>query len=317
MSSQVVIRLNAKVADAYKPDRKKQRFFRKHGSISYDARILDFQLPASTVSIWAVGGRIKRLPFVCGENQRKLLALPRGEADLILRDRKWYLNVTVEVPEEKEYAATGWLGVDMGVVNIASTSDGENYAGAHLNNLRERNSRLRARLQRKGTKSSRKLLNKRRRKESRMACHVNHRISKQIVEKAERTGKGIAIEELDGIRSRIRAPRSQRRRLHSWAFADLRAKLEYKARRAGVPVMLVDPRNTSRRCPECDHVDKRNRRTRDRFLCVSCGHSGPADTIASVNIGRAAINQPHVGTPGARRAPGAGSDKPRPSGRGS
>lgn len=296
LSSQVVIRLNAKVADAYKLDRKTRRVFRKHGSISYDARILDFKLPASTVSIWAVGGRIKGLPFVCGEVQRRLLELPRGEADLILRDRKWYLNITVDVPEEREYEATEWLGVDMGIVHLATTSDGENYAGAHLNNLRERNSRLRARLQRKGTKSARKLLNKRRFKEARFARNVNHVISKQIVEKAKRTGQGIAIEELDGIRSRIRARKPQRRRLHSWAFADLRAKLEYKAKRGGVPVALIDPHNTSRRCPNCDHVDKRNRRTRDEFLCVSCGHSGPADTIASVNIGRAAINLPYVGT---------------------
>lgn len=301
LSSQVVIRLNAKVADAYKLDRKVQLTFRRHGSISYDARILDFQLAASTVSIWAVGGRIKGLPFVCGETQRKLLELPRGESDLILRDRKWYLNVTVDVPEEREYEATGWLGVDMGVVNIATTSDGVNYAGGHLNNLRERNSRLRTRLQRKGTKSARKLRNKRRYKEGRFARNTNHVISKQIVEKAKRTGQGIAIEELDGIRDRIRASKPQRRRLHSWAFADLRAKLEYKAKRAGVPVRLIDPRNTSRTCPGCGNVDKRNRRTRDEFLCVSCGHSGPADTIASVNIGRAAINLPHVGTLGVHK----------------
>ena len=138
LSSQVVVRLNAKVAVAYKLDEKSQRTFRKHGSISYDARILDFQLPDSTVSIWTVKGRLKHLPFVCGERQRKLLELPKGESDLILRDRKWYLNVTVEVPEEREQEAVGWLGIDLGLVHLAKSSDGQAFGDdADTNAARE------------------------------------------------------------------------------------------------------------------------------------------------------------------------------------
>jgi IS605 OrfB family transposase len=78
-------------------------------------------------------------------------------------------------------------------------------------------------------------------KEFRFAKHVNHIISKQIVAAAERTGRGIAVEELTGIRDRIRATRRQRGVLHSWAFAQLRAFLEYKAERAGVRLVAVEP----------------------------------------------------------------------------
>ena len=104
LTAQVVCLLNAKVADAYKLDKKVERVFRNHGSISYDARILSLNLIPSTVSIWTVKGRAK-MPFICGEKQRTLLAYPRGESDLILRNRKWFLNITVEVPEEKEIEA--------------------------------------------------------------------------------------------------------------------------------------------------------------------------------------------------------------------
>ena len=131
LTAQVVCLLNAKVADGYKLDKKVQRSFRKHGSIAYDSRILSLNLIPSTVSIWTVNGRAK-MSFVCGDKQRVLLAYPRGEADLILRKQKWFLNITVEVPEEKEIEAVDVLGVDLGIVEIAVDSDGNKYSGAKL-----------------------------------------------------------------------------------------------------------------------------------------------------------------------------------------
>jgi IS605 OrfB family transposase len=122
-------------------------------------------------------------------------------------------------------------------------------------------------------------------------------VSKRIVETAERTKRGIALEDLQGIRTRVRARRQQRAVLHSWSFHQLRAFISYKAARAGVKVVAVDPRNTSRRCPACGHTDKANRPTQATFRCVSCGCAGHADTIAAENIrvlGRAAVMQPHV-----------------------
>ena len=144
----------------------------------------------------------------------------------------------------------------------------------------------------KGTRSVKRLLRKRRRREMRFASHVNHAIAKDLVAKAKGTGRGIALEDLRGIRSRITARRAQRRDLHSWAFGQLRAFIEHKARKEGVRVELVDPRNTSLTCPGCGEVDKRNRPETDRFQCVGCGLAGPADAIAAENIRRAAGNRP-------------------------
>ena len=292
LSSQVIVRCIAKVADSYKLDKLTRRTFRPLGAISYDARILSWR--EDSANIWTVTGR-QRIPFVCGDHQRALLKYERGETDLILRDRKFYLFVTVDVPDTEERKTLGWLGVDVGVVNIATTSDGKNFSGTHLNALRGRAFRLRKKLQAKGTKSAKRLLKKRRRKESRFASHVNHVISKQIVTAAERTGRGIALEKLDGIRARIRASRSQRRSLHSWAFADLQSKIGYKAKRAGVAVCFVDPRNTSRECRVCGHTEKANRKTRDRFACLACGHSADADAnAASVIASRAIVIRPNA-----------------------
>ena len=84
-----------------------------------------------------------------------------------------------------------------------------------------------------------------------MAANVNHVISKRIVAKAKDTGFGIALEELKGIRERVTVRKASRRQQASWAFADLRAKITYKAQLAGVPMVLIDPRNTSRECAAC------------------------------------------------------------------
>ena len=216
------------------------------------------------------------------------------EAKLIIRGRKILLQQIVEVDEPAVSEATDYLGVDLGVVNIASDSDHERFAGGLVNGLRKRHSHLRRKLQKKGTRSATRLLVKRRKKESLFARHVNHTISKELVAKAHGSGRGIALEDLKGIRARIKARKAQRRVLHSWSFGQLRSFIEYKARLSGVEVRLVDPRNTSRTCPRCGLVDKRNRRVQWRFKCVGCSYAGHANFIAAENIRRAVGNQPHA-----------------------
>ncbi|WP_255205124.1 IS200/IS605 family accessory protein TnpB-related protein [Actinomadura sp. BRA 177] len=112
-------------------------------------------------------------------------------------------------------------------------------------------------------------MKKRARREARHARHVNHTISKQVVAVAARTGRGIALEELSGIRGRVTVPRDQRARLSSWPFHQLGALIEYKARRAGVPCIEVDPAYTSQRCPRCGHTARNNRPSRGWSGAVS------------------------------------------------
>jgi putative transposase len=291
LSAQMVVRLLAKVADAYKLDRRTQRIFKLQGSIAYDSRILSWRLADQTVSIWSVGNRL-RIPFVAGERQLALLPYMQGEADLIYRNGDFYLHQVCEVDEPPAGDVDEFLGVDLGIVNIATDSD-----GSAMNNVRHRHRRLRKKLQSKGTKSSRRRLKKLSGAERRFARDVNHTVSKRIVAAAKDTGRGVALEDLSGIRDRVTVRRAQRATLHSWSFFQLRAFLEYKARQAGVQIVAVDPRNTSRTCPACGYVDKHNRPSQSVFSCVSCGFSGLADHIAAINIGRrAAVNRPNVST---------------------
>ena len=99
----------------------------------------------------------------------------------------------------------------------------------------------------------------------------------------------VAIEDLEGIRNRTRFRKKQRDRISKWAFAELRGYIEYKAALAGVKVQPVDPRNTSKRCPECNHVSAKNRIGRDVFLCDECGYFDHADIVGAKNIRSGAL----------------------------
>jgi len=312
LSAQPTIRVIGKVADAYTtlrgnidagnygPPGSAQRSkvaakplkFRCDAAQPFDARCLSWQLPAeigardATVSIWTIHGRRKAMRVLGAPRDLALLRTsPIGETDLIRRDGKWFLYATIEAPEMSHtHPSNGFVGVDLGVINIATTSDGERTAGARLNRYRKRQQRLRQRLQAKKSTSARRLLKQRGRKEARFAADLNHQISKRIVAEAQRTGRGIAVEQLAGIRGRVRLRKPQRAALHSWAFAQLGSFLAYKAKQAGVAFVEVDPAYTSQMCSRCGHVDKRNRLSQAAFECGLCDFVGHADHNAAVNI---------------------------------
>jgi IS605 OrfB family transposase len=233
-----------------------------------------------------------------GEHQKRLMAYRKGEVDLCFVRGKWMLAATCDIPETDEFKAEDWLGVDLGIVSLAVDSDGTPYSGAGVEKAREYQQKRRSRLQKLGTKGAKRRLRKLSGKQRRYQAHTNHCIAKAVVLDAERTGRGIALEELKGIRGRVTARSNQRARLGNWGFAQLGGFVSYKARRAGVPVSFVDPRSTSRQCSACGCIDKKNRPNQAIFSCVSCGHTANADHNAAINIRlRALMAQGDVMTP--------------------
>jgi putative transposase len=302
LSAQVVVRCIAKVADSYKLDKKTERVFSAYGAIAYDARILSWNFYDNTVSIWTVQGRMK-IGFSAGEHQANLLEYQRGESDLILRKHSQsvsetgfvaYLYPTCKIEPLAPIVPTSALGVDLGIVNIATDSDGEIFSGADIETKREWYAKRRAVLQRVGTKSAKRRLKQLSGKQRRFQKDSNHRIAKTIVRKAKDTTRAIALEDLTGIRTRatVRKPqlrKSQRARHSNWAFGHLRACITYKAERVGVWVVLLDPRNSSRTCSQCGYCDKANRRTQAEFVCQSCQHSMSADNNAAIILKQWAV----------------------------
>jgi len=294
LSAQVTVRCIAKVADAYKVGGKDApRKFRRHASQPFDSRIFRF-VNQEEISLWTTAGRL-RIPFICGEHQRRLLRSRKGEVDLIFVRGKWYIACCCEVQEQATVDTEDFLGVDLGIVTLAYDSEGEKHSGEAVDKNHRKFSHRRRNLQRKKTRAAKGKLRKISGRQARFQKDVNHCISKKIVEKAQRYGCGIALEDLQGIRTRVKARRRQRSRFSNWGFYQLRCFIEYKAQRAGIPVVFVDPKFTSQECSECGLVDRKNRTSQSSFSCVSCGFAGVADHVAARNIrARAVVNQPMV-----------------------
>lgn len=164
LSAQPAIHVIRKVADAYaklkanirdgtlrskgraKATAKPIRF-RLDAAQPFDDRCLSWQYDNQTVSIWTVSGRMKNVRFKCSPGALKMLREYRkGETDLLIRDGVAYLVATCEIPEPALSKPKAWLGIDLGIANIATTSDGQVMAGRRLNRHRHRQLRLRAKL---------------------------------------------------------------------------------------------------------------------------------------------------------------------------
>jgi IS605 OrfB family transposase len=289
LTAQAAVRTISKVADAFKVNKDVAPIFRPDAAQPYDDRIIRFVNDGSGVSLWTIEGRMV-VPIVMGDHQKRLMAFRKGEVDLCFVRGKWYLAATCDIPETDEFEAEDWLGVDLGIVALATDSDGAVYSGAGVERVRKRLARRRQGLQKRGTKAAKRRLRKLSGKQARFQKHTNHVISKALVLDAERTGRGIALEDLKGIRGRVTARSNQRARLGNWAFGQLGQFCQYKAKRSGVPIAFVDPRNTSRECRACGCIDKKNRPNQSTFKCVGCGHEANADINAALNIRQRALS---------------------------
>lgn len=257
--------------------------FRAMAAQPYDDRMLSWQHTDRTVSIWTLSGRLKGITFTGKADQLAVLARCRkGESDLLRQGGQWFLIATCEITEEALNAHPGgFLGVDLGIVNIATTSTGTRHSGRKRNRRRKLDLKLRGKLQKKNTKAAKRRLQALSGREARRNKDINHCVSKRIVAEAKRTGSGIALEDLQGIRERVRLRKPQRAAIHSWPFRQLGQYVHYKARRAGVPVVEVDPAYSSQECSVCHHIERGNRPSQADFTCRNCGFAEHADSNAS------------------------------------
>ena len=137
-------------------------------------------------------------------------------------------------------------------------------------------------------KSAKRHLKRISKTERKFKRNTNHIIRKRIVSEASKAQKGIAIEDLQNFKKTVR--KEDRDKHGKWAFNQLMQFILYKAKIAGVPVALVDPRNTSRTCSKCGHCEKGNRKSQSDFYCKHCGFAINADINSSINIKNRAIS---------------------------
>jgi len=285
--AQHAVRAIGVVADSYRADKTIRHTFRPTAAVVLDTPRL-YRIDHNRAGIATLDGRLKVEMNIGGIQRRQLAeAVKLAEADLV-RDHKgrWRLLVSAHYADPPMMDTEGVLGIDLGRTNIAVTSDGDTFSGAHVTAIRDRyarNRRSRQKKASKGTRSTRRRCRHAQKRfsgrESRFQANINHTISKRLVGQASASRQAIACEDLTGIRERTNRqprPKEERRRSNAWAFYQLRCFLAYKCVGAGVPFALVNPAYTSQMCHCCLHVGERSGK---RFVCVNavCRWCGDAD----------------------------------------
>ena len=208
---------------------------------------------------------------------------------LVRRQDRWFLLAQFEMAEPRLIETHRYLGVDRGVVNpvalAVTEEDGRVTSvsppmgadiGAAINDAEQK---------RRGRTSKRYRL----RVEQSL-----HKLANEIVRHAKREGALVFIENLDGQKRTINQRRKKGARKGGWRktlkksqLGNLENILVYKLALAGLkPPKKVYPAGTSTICPKCGARDGKNRKAQDTFKCITCGFTGHADSVASVNIAR-------------------------------
>ena len=202
---------------------------------------------------------------------------------IFLKNNEIWISVTFNVPSKPVVDET-YLGVDLGIRRIFTTSDGLSYKGKELNWMKRKIRYNRRKLQAKGTKSAKRKLKKLTHKERNVNKNYTHLICNKILE----TDKSvIVLEDLKGIKQNTskfengRKRTKHNNRISQVPFFMIKEVLTYKATHVGKRVESVSPSYTSQ--IDCMTGKRDGQRKGCRYY-ASSGLVYDADWNAAINI---------------------------------
>ena len=247
----------------------------------------------------------KRVRFAVNiqEYQHKLFENKLGLLRITLKNKKIVACIQYEVPNANMIADGRVMGIDLGVKCPAVSYDTNGRIRFYGNGRKNRYIRRKFFDERRKLQQKKKyrVIKRRKNKERRIMKDVNHKISRQIINEALNQGLSIIkMESLRNIRKGItkrttrisrKNKRSQynqykmmvrrnNRFVNSWSFGQLQKFIEYKAVKAGIQVIYVNPVNTSKECPVCHTVNQSDDR---KYIC-NCGFHRHRDVVGAMNI---------------------------------
>jgi len=238
-------------------------------------------------------GKRVYLPLYVPKKFKRYLQYKHGRVVIKRIDKDWYAFVSINVPEKEPIKPIGTIGVDLGYYNLLVVSDEKGrevmrVQGDVLTMHKEHLERLTARRQRRLMKKF-GIYAKTNHKDRRFVNDLYHKIAKELVIKARQLNRAIVLEKLKGLKKQRRS-KLLRKILHRWSYADLIAKIVYKAKLYGVPVIFVNPRGTSKTCSNCGYYVRAFKDDRI-FRCPKCGFEADRDYNASVNIAKKGLEE--------------------------
>ncbi len=184
------------------------------------------------------------------------------------------------------------IGVDVGIANFLTTSDGK-YYGTFNGKLRDRQKRDREKRRRKAKlrkclekKGVKKLPSTSSKSGQRLIRHVRQEINHAVNQcLKEHQGCQLAYEQLSVATMKHKA-RAMNAYMRASNLAHIPKQIEWNAAKRGVQATAVKSSYSSRECQRCHYPDRANRPDQQTFCCVVCGFQTHADLNAATNIER-------------------------------
>lgn len=213
---------------------------------------------------------------------------------------KWFISIQTEREAgPPKRTATTAIGIDVGIIRFATLSDGTYITP--LNSFKKHQKRLR-RYQRRMARKVKFSNNWKKAKIKVQKIHIDiGNARKDFLHKTTTTiSKNhalVCIEDLQvknmsktaaGTKEQpgkqVRQKSGLNRSILDQGWGIFRNQLEYKLEWNGGILVSVAPENTSRTCPNCEHISEHNRKTQSQFECVSCRYRNNADVVGAMNI---------------------------------
>ena len=222
---------------------------------------------------------------------------PEGVAkfcQIIFNKGKWFAHIVFEAEEPEINLNDNVMGIDLGIINTATTVDTEGnakiYSGKQILAIQHYFNKEKAKLQSVLTKQYPKrhksrTLNILQKKQNRQIKQTLHTHSKAIVDDCKKKNiKTIVVGDIKNIRKGKKWRKKENQKLHSWSFSKFTQQLEYKAMKAGIRFVRVSEAYTSQECSTCGTIRKSNRKHRGLYICKKCGTEINADVNGAKNI---------------------------------
>ena len=220
---------------------------------------------------------------------------------------KWFVSIQTETNVvEPVHPSVSSIGVDVGIAQFATLSDGTIYPS--VNSFRSQQQKLAA-LQRRLSKKKKFSQNWKKNvfkisQVHRKMAYIRHNYLHQVTHTISKNHALVCVEDLQ-IKNisksasgtlalpgkKVRAKSGLNKAILDQGWYEFRRQLEYKQSWRGGIVIAVPPQYTSQTCPQCHHVDSKNRRTQSQFACVTCNYKNNADIVGAMNILRAGYAQ--------------------------
>lgn len=214
--------------------------------------------------------------------------------------KHWFVSFQVEMEVlEPIHPKTSDLGIDLGIKKFAACSNGDEIKP--LNSFKSLAGKL-AKEQKSLARKKKFGANWKKQKQKITKTHIKianarkdflHKSSSDLsknharifledlkISNMSKSAKG--TKETPG--KNVKAKSGLNRSILDQGWSEFSRQLKYKLKWLGGNLVLVNPKNTSRKCPECGYISKENRKTQAIFRCLECGYKKNADFNAARNI---------------------------------